>query len=1014
METFFYGNGPIMANVLTSIVYILNSADYSMLLNLMLVLAGALMIGQWHMRNSSGGSGTHGLFVAIGTVMMLYYGGWTPKETLVIYDPLNNFQTAVTNVPEAFAQVVQISNKITTGFGDLFDQGFALSGFPNSMSYNNGMTSGLMAIDSLGELQSLDQFLTENISGYFKDCVFPAMLMNNGSGPSVNDIAQSTNLLQTIQTHLSNAWVTNYYSSSNPGGTSITCSQMYTNLNTDITNAINNPTGSISQAYANQLAMGMGGSAAYTNPSSDVNLLGTAANYIISGSVSSQQLISQAVLINAFNPALQSFAAQNGLNPNALSNALTQNILETTTTMSSSYALAKEMLPMSFAVISALIYAIMPIMFAMMFIPQLTKKFGLMAFSLLMWIAFWAPLASVVNAIVQASAAQTFSVMGVSSIAPQNWSYLMRHTYTLMAIAGDMMFSVPVLAFALASGSSYAMTSVAGSIAGLSKAAAARGATTMSDIGGAQGEQSQASQAGQLGMAAKANKVSPEVAAQQLMESQGANSAGFLEGFNSTGGFGTAMRAAANNTAKATGAGLGLDNIPTALNTGFGSSQSLVGQIKGMQEISQMNDTSIEQLANLTQQLSSAGVMGNSQAYGGDMKLAQQTAAMNTLQNLRQNKGFTELMEAGHMLPKNFNSLSAPEQVKALANGMSQLGAGARDVYLNAQQAQEVFHNSNMGAGTYSVGFDKNGNMVQVVGKGGADTFQVTPHGVVQTDSTVGGNTVGKSVLTQTKSGWTVDNLGRTVNDYRNKNLSGNETIRGNKFVDDNSNSRISGNTTTTYLGANDIYSGTRFHGPSANAPQTQNILLPETKANQPFIQGSTAQLKTMIHSPNGVANASQSITDAVNKIAPFETKLTQALKSQGSLGLKAYFKAQAGAEAFGSGAVAGVEGNIGAQVAQIASQDAASTSKQVQQNFQSGLNTILKRGDVDSAVNYARAYAGDVKSGQLDKAIKMTNQFVPERDRVQMPNMANAVKQEVEHYKQEAKKQLNDIRGAL
>ena len=87
-----------------------------------------------------------------------------------------------------------------------------------------------------------------------------------------------------------------------------------------------------------------------------------------------------------------------------------------------------------------------------------------------------------------------------------------------VAIAGDIMFSVPVLAFALASGSSYAMTAVASSVAGLSKAAAARAASSMADMGGAQREQAEASQFKQLDMAAKANNMPTDVAAQKLVE----------------------------------------------------------------------------------------------------------------------------------------------------------------------------------------------------------------------------------------------------------------------------------------------------------------------------------------------------------------------------------------------------------------------------------------------------------------------------------------------------------------
>lgn len=587
MVTYFYGNGPLMANILTAVVYILNSADYSTLLTLMITLAGALTILDWHRTNVSGGLGFHSILVDVGVVVLLYYGAWAPKTSLVVSDPLNNFQTAVNNVPEGFAVIVYTSNRITNGFADLFEQGFGTSGFPNSMDYQNGMTPGLLSIESLGDLTPQDQFLVENISEYFNKCVFPAMLMGNGSGPTVNDLATSTNLLTTIQTSLSNAWQAEYYSEQYPQGQSVYCSSsggtpdLYDNIVTDINNAINNPTGSISQAYANQMLMGFAGAAQYSNPTTDQNLLQTASQYMVSGSLTSQQMLAQSVLINSFNPALQQFASANGMNINALSSSLTQNVLSTTASMNASYALAQQLLPLAFLVISALIYAILPIVFAMMFIPQLTRKFGLMAFDLLMWIAFWAPLAAVINDIVQSVNANTWSTFGSNAIAMNNWGYMMAHTHTLMAIAGDMMFSVPVLAFALASGSSYAMTAVAGSITGLSKNFSGTAGTQMGSVGGATSVESNGDQ---LGKFAKELPLDPNTQnlARNLVDMQASNPAASLMNMQKF-GYDYMTTAAANNMAHQAGQGAGYG----AGDAGMGNAAS-VGELQTGQQIGQI------------------------------------------------------------------------------------------------------------------------------------------------------------------------------------------------------------------------------------------------------------------------------------------------------------------------------------------------------------------------------------------------------------------------------------------
>jgi len=1020
LQLTYYGNGPIMKEVINAVASVLTSDDYGTLIQLVLVLAGLFMLKGWHSDTSKGTPGFHGFSMSMLVMMVLYFGAFVPRTHLVIWDPISaptgGGVLATNKLPLGVALTLWTSNQIENGLAELFDTGFTSSNFPDQFDYENtgGVPASILSISALGDVYPPNSYLLMSIEDYLKNCWYTASVLHQ---VNYDAIYESSNILQTLGTvNLPSGWTTTYYDSAG-NSANVNCTAAYN----DITNDVDNATkvgGATRVGILTELKQLIGQSND-TNDSSGIvgttgggTLLEDAAKYQLNAGLSAQSLLAQSMLINSLNPALSNFASIHGLNSESLGSALTESALQTTTTMTTSYALASVFLPMAFLVVNSLVVALLPLVFALMFVPALTRKYGLMGFDLFMWIAFWGPVASVINFIVQAYGSYSFqNGLNGNGITFATMPYLMQHSQTLMAIAGDLMFSVPLIAFALASGSAYAMTAVAGSVAGLSRSAASMGASRMSTTSGAMTQISNAQGLEQTG-AMEQNGILPSDAYLGSADAAAANTAMMMK-YIKTGGFTNVVEGSLYNELynMNKGIGMGPNGAPMA---GTVAGQEIVGGAKAMEKIAGMNNMSIEHLVDLTKQMSTSSQLGNAKAYNNNPELAEEMSAMNTLQNIRQNKGFVELMKAGNMLPKNFDTLSAPEQIKALANGMSQLGAGLREVYLNAQQAQEIFHNPNMGAGTYTVGFDKNGDMVQVVGKGGADIFQVTPQGREQTDSMVSGQTVGPSVFKTITSGWKNDIYGRTIIDKRNKYLYGSETTTGNKYTRDDSFTTISGKHGIQYLDADDIYLGPRFYGPSANAPQTQNILLPETKANQPLIQRSIAQLEAMTHSPNGYANASQAITDAVNKIAPFDMKLAQLLKGEGSAQLKGYLKTEAGFKMFGDGATGGVEASLAANLSQAAVNEASTVSKQVQQNFQSGLNTILQRGDVNSAVNYARAYADYVKSGQLDKAIKMTNQFVPERDRVQMPNMANAVKQEVEYYKQETQKTLNEIKGNL
>ena len=484
----YYGNGPVMAKVITAVAYVLNSSSYGTLLQAIMILAGLLMLVGWHSDNVRGGAGAHRLGVSMLILATLYYGGYSPKTDVTIYDPLNNFTTSVRHVPQGAAMVMWISNQITRGFAELFDAGFTSSGFPDEFTYEHsgGTPSAILTVSSLGRITPNDAYLFMTIENYIKNCYMSAVLLGL---KNINNIRDSANLLDEISTNLSDSWNGTYYSADHPRGVNESCSQLYTDMKNDLQHAVGIG-GSVSkQLYLFLKSLGV---PAVLSDSDAQNILQAAGDYMLAGSASSQSMLAQAVLINALNPEMLAFAEQSGFNPAAFNMAITQSALNTTAQMSTSYALASTFLPLSFLVANSFIIAILPLTLALMFAPTLTRKYGLLTFDLLMWLAFWGPVASVINFIVQSYAASTTgSVLG-GHITYSTFPFLMAHMHTLMAITGDIMFSVPVLAFALASGSTYAMTTATGAVAGLSKAAAAGASSRMTTATGIRSEKNAA------------------------------------------------------------------------------------------------------------------------------------------------------------------------------------------------------------------------------------------------------------------------------------------------------------------------------------------------------------------------------------------------------------------------------------------------------------------------------------------------------------------------------------------
>jgi hypothetical protein len=163
----------------------------------------------------------------VGLGICLYLGLMVPTGNITIYDPvLNRFQT-IGRIPDGIVVVAGTLNRIERGLVDII----STSGTPQSFQdYAGGIGFDMLLKASAGHLKIRDQYIDESLKRYTKDCLF-FELQRPGTSLSVNDITSSSTDFMTQYAQAANPAVfTVWYSESERTGTTLSCSDAWTNL----------------------------------------------------------------------------------------------------------------------------------------------------------------------------------------------------------------------------------------------------------------------------------------------------------------------------------------------------------------------------------------------------------------------------------------------------------------------------------------------------------------------------------------------------------------------------------------------------------------------------------------------------------------------------------------------------------------------------------------------------------------------------------------------------------------
>ena len=183
--------------------------------------------------------------------------------------------------------------------------------------------------------------------------------------------------------------------------------------------------------------------------------------------------------------------------------------------------------------------------------------------------------------------------------------------------------------------------------------------------------------------------------------------------------------------------------------------------------------------------------------------------AINELNQFRQNRGFVQLFEKAGLLSKDFYNKSPDKQIEELKGAFDHLGSHPENIPIGADLARRL---GLRGAGTYTIGMTPDGRYVQIVGKSGANLYDVK-HGFEEVSAApiINGQRVGKPVLLKRTSGTDIERLSKNLNVVdvgTRKNIGDFETVGARHTYYDNLNERVGGSVTTKYADRYNIFSG--------------------------------------------------------------------------------------------------------------------------------------------------------------------------------------------------------------
>jgi hypothetical protein len=454
------GGGEYFVDIFNGLAMVVKSGDFLDVVKISAILAFMISLLNAALMGSLYDSSKWFLTTIIVTQTLLY-----PTATIHVTDKTNSTLVGakVDNVPFVIAYTAATSSQIGYSLTKLFESVYSL---PNDLQYTeNGMIFGANLMNAMTQARVANSRLSASLDSFSRECIFYDIFLNIYSFDDLKNASDIWGFVKSTQVE------NRFFTYTNLSGTTSypTCKTGAQSLEADWKQEFET-VGSIG-FYAKK-------------PSLTKTLLASAApltsEYLMNVSKSSEQILQQAMMINALSDATENLEAENQVQnyQNARATLQARSTYQTMGTQAGMW------IPMLKIVIESVFYGAFPLVILLCMIPSLAGGVLRGYFTTFFWLASWGPIYAILHRISMGHAKSYLITEGGGVGVGLNLGnqFALQQTMTdIAAMAGYMSMFVPMLAYGIAKGGAAAMSSMTTSfmsgVQGAVSAAAHEGTT---------------------------------------------------------------------------------------------------------------------------------------------------------------------------------------------------------------------------------------------------------------------------------------------------------------------------------------------------------------------------------------------------------------------------------------------------------------------------------------------------------------------------------------------------------
>lgn len=455
-----FGNGNALANILTGASTMLKPGGAYFEFIVFMAITGGIVLAVVAANSHGSARKMIAGFLVMAAVLSI---GINTTGDVVIQDEVNKTVNTVRSVPTVLFLPVAVVTTVGHNITEALETYYSMPSDLTMTGAGGGFNMANSLIQASTKITVTDPLFRATMEQFSENCIIPSLAAGRisatqminapvlfGSGSPLANINPSP--------------LTNVFTDNNPAGVLVSCGAAGAQPGSSASNSTPSVTANNAYDYITNymksIASNYAGASAYTNTPifgfMTAASLANAQTQLSGGVMSSNGAasIEQAAAINVLNPSLNAAAVASGNSSMVTAMAVSQGETTQKTGWATAGIMFQNLSGYMYSVLQAFLIALSPLVVAALFFPGAGLGIAKNYLQVVIWLALWEPMLSIVNYLINLFSAGPFgsSLGQYAGYTMMNMPIVSEQTANMTAAAGFLAASVPMIAWGLVKG----------------------------------------------------------------------------------------------------------------------------------------------------------------------------------------------------------------------------------------------------------------------------------------------------------------------------------------------------------------------------------------------------------------------------------------------------------------------------------------------------------------------------------------------------------------------------------